>query len=137
MHSKQKGVIGVWAVGLDLVKKGYPVFVELSDLSKTDLIVLVDNKPIKIQVKCCSVQNEVVNISTKKWGPGYNYNYTKDDFDIFAIYVTDLDLCCYISNAVLDSHRSCFSLRTSNAVNNQVNNTHPISDYTDFLRAIK
>jgi hypothetical protein len=65
------------------------------------------------------------------------YVYNKEDFDIFAVYIVSLDLCCYISNTVLDNHRSGIVLRTDNIGNYQVKNTHLISDYTDFLKSIK
>ena len=97
MHSKQIGNIGETAVTLDLMKRGYPVFSEMGDSSKVDLITLVDHKPIKIQVKSYPIINDTIGLCLWSKGPGYKYFYKPDDFDVFAAYVQDLDIVLYFT----------------------------------------
>lgn len=51
LHSKQLGAIGVLRVAAHLMEQGLSVFAEMGDLSRVDLIVLFENRPIKIQVE--------------------------------------------------------------------------------------
>ncbi len=96
-HSKHKGTLGEVAVTKHLLQNGYSVFTEVGDLSRTDLIVLIDKIPIKLQVKSCNAKDGAVEVVSKKSGPGYKYRYQIEDVDVFAIYVLNHDLVFYVS----------------------------------------
>lgn len=98
MHSKEKGNLGELKVASDLVGRGYPVFRELGDNSKVDLIALVDDKCIKVQVKAINSKNGTVSTDTRKSGPNYRFRYTEKQVDIFAIYVPNRDVIFYITS---------------------------------------
>lgn len=135
MHSKIKGNIGETAVALNLMKKGYPVFRELGDNSKVDLIALVEDCPIKIQVKYLTAKNGVVELECKKSGPNYSFVYTLSQVDVFAVYILDKDCIFYISSKELLKHKGsmCFGVEktpTSRSL-------RYIDKYLDFERVLR
>lgn len=97
MHRKEKGNLGELKVAADLVSKGYPVFTELGDNSKVDLIALVANQCIKIQVKAYESSKGSVKLSSHKAGPNYRFQYTLEQLDLFAVYVIDYDVILYVN----------------------------------------
>ncbi len=70
LHSKQLGAIGVLRVAAHLMSKGLSVFAEMGDLARVDLIVLVDDQPIKIQVKTRNLKEGKISVDSRKSGPG-------------------------------------------------------------------
>ena len=54
MHTKSKGNIGEARATVELMRLGLPVFRELGDSAKIDLITIVDKRLITIQVKYCN-----------------------------------------------------------------------------------
>lgn len=98
MHSKQKGDIGEASVIKSLLMSGYPVFTEFGDLSKIDVITIVDTKLVRIQVKNFASQPNAgcFCLSIRKNGPGYRYVYTESDVDVFACYIAAKDCVVYI-----------------------------------------
>lgn len=139
MHAKQKGNCGELAVALDLARKGYAVFTELGDLSKTDLITLVEGKAIKIQVKARNLdkRTNTLPVSTKKDGPNYSYKYTLFDVDIFAILSLDTGDIVYIAAKELLKFSSCMSFRFDDKVYEKDSRAHYIKDYLSFEEAVK
>lgn len=123
---------------MDLTKKGYAVFTELGDLSRTDLIALVGSRPVKIQVKARNLDKRAgtVPVETRKCGPKYAYSYTEDDVDVFAIYILSTEQIFYVGSKELIEHKSIMSFRVTPTKNNQTENTHYVVDYLDFERAI-
>ena len=71
VHRKDFGTIGELTVARHLLGQGYSVFSEYGDNSKVDLIALVDNVPIKIQVKSCNSSKGKVSLFLKKNAKGY------------------------------------------------------------------
>lgn len=120
MHKKDRGTIAELAVAKDLMKRGYSVFSEFGDNSVVDLIALRQGeKPILIQVKATSSNNGKVQFSLKKSGPnGYVYFYLPTDFDLFALYVEDLENVLYVKNdESLNKHTMTFRVTPSNYTN--------------------
>ena len=68
--------------------------------------------------------------------PEYNYTYSVNDFDIFAIYIIDKDLVCYISSHEVLANKTMFKLRFEDAKNNQAKGVRYISDYIDLKNAV-
>ncbi|TXH17910.1 MAG: hypothetical protein E6R03_03120 [Hyphomicrobiaceae bacterium] len=107
MHSKQKGNIGELAVSKDLSLMGYPVFKEIGDLSKVDLLTIVQNQALKIQVKFIAAKrNKRLCVSFRKAGPNYRFSYQAGMVDLFAIYCPDNDQVYYLPFEYLVSKHS-------------------------------
>jgi hypothetical protein len=136
MHSKAKGSLGEISAAAQLISEGYAVFTELGDLSRTDLIVLVDNKPIKVQVKARHLVNGVIHATASKAGPNYRFRYSKEDFDVFALYCIDTKDVFFVNASDVLKQES-FSLRVDDAKNRQKKGVHKASDYKDFRKALR
>lgn len=134
MTSKCKGNIGEMAVAKDLMQQGYSVFTELGDSCRTDLIAIVDNKPIKIQVKAGIEKGGCIGISTFKAGKaGYSYTYTSDDCDVFAVYNLNRDIVSYVGwDYIKENSNGGFGIRYTPPKNNQMNKVHMFNKFEDF-----
>ena len=134
----KKGILGEIAVIKALCALGYDVFQSVGNHSRVDLIVLFEGIPIKIQVKSTYSKDGVVTIYSRKTclNPEYNYTYSMDDFDVFAVYVIDRDLVCFISSREVLANKTMFKLRFEDAKNNQAKSVRYISDYFDFKNAL-
>ncbi len=137
MHAKQKGSLGEISVAKHLIACGYAVFTELGDLSRTDLIVLADNKPIKIQVKACTMKNGAISAKAEKAGPNYNFRYSIDDVDVFALYSLDTDEVFFLKSSEVLTDTSYFAIRLVDAKNNQKIGVNLAKDYKDFRRVLR
>ena len=137
MHAKQKGTCGELAVALDLTSRGYSVFTELGDLSRTDLIVLKDKKPIKIQVKSQHMdkRGKTLSVKTTKDGPNYSYKYQLDDVDVFAIYSLDTKEIVYINAQELLKCTSAMAFRYADGTYQKDSRARYIKDYSSFEKA--
>ena len=134
----KKGVLGEIAVIKALCASGYEVFQSVGNHSRVDLIVLSGGVPIKIQVKSTYSKDGIVTIYSRKTclNPEYNYTYSVNDFDIFAVYIIDKDLVCYISSYEVLANKTMFKLRFEDAKNNQAKGVRYISDYIDLKNAV-
>lgn len=137
LHRKMKGNIGQLAIATDLAKKGYCVFSEMGDLSKTDLIAIVNGVPILIQVKYrAKSSNGTLEILFGKSGPNYRYMYTKDDFDVIAVYCPDNNMCLYISNKELERKGSVY-IRIDRTKQGQEKKVRYFTEFLSFERALR
>ena len=134
----KKGTLGEISVIKDLCTKGYEVFQAVGDSSRVDLIVLIGDSPAKIQVKSTYSKNGVVTVYSRKTclNPDYNYTYSVDDFDVFAVYIIDKDIVCYIPAREVLTNKSMFKLRLEETKNNQKEGIHYVSDYLNFEEAL-
>lgn len=133
MNSKEKGNIGHLAVSKKLTQLGLPVFTEIGDSSKVDLITIVNRKPIRIQVKYITPVKDRITVSLTKAGPNYRFKYDDEDFDVFAIYVPITDSVFFIPLKLISKvNEKSFTLRLKPARNNQKKNVHLASDYQDL-----
>lgn len=137
LHSKQLGAIGVLRVAAALMSEGYSIFAELGDLSRVDLIVLVNHQPVKIQVKTRNLKDARVVVDSRKSGPGYRYRYTADDADVFAVYVPERELILFVSISQILKAKSTFAIRIDGAKNKQDTFVHRYQDYLEFKRALR
>jgi hypothetical protein len=138
LHSKQLGTLGETKVIADLIAKGYEVFKEVGDNSKTDIIALDnDYNPWKIQVKCYSIKDGVVSLSRTKSGPGYSFSYERKHADIYAVYIHEIDFICYISAPELMEKRRSFTIRITPAKNSNTKLVNLAENYSDFERALR
>jgi len=137
MHSKQKGALGEVAVIKDLLRRDYQVFKEIGDLSKVDLIVLVDHVPVKIQVKALVSKHGIVEVNSKKSGPGYSFRYGELDVDIFAVYIIDKDEIFYVSAKEILNNKTTSKFRIVKPINNQLSGIRWVKDYQEFKNALR
>ncbi len=135
MHSKEKGNLGELRIAADLVSQGYPVFTELGDNSKVDLIALVGNKPIKLQVKALKEVNGVVSLDTRKSGPSYSFRYSIEQIDIFAVYVYNRDVIFYISAEELLVSKASRKFRLDKP-KNDCGTSSMVYDYSEFTNCL-
>ena len=129
MHSKRKGNIGQFAVGLALTKLGYSVFTEEGDISKIDIIAEKDGKLIKIQSKAITPTNGCIKIPLKKSGPNYEFHYDPGMFDYFGAYDLEEDKVYLVSSDILKENNTLFNLRKEEPKNKQKNGINVASDY--------
>lgn len=137
LHRKQLGSIGVLRVAAHLMSQGYSVFTERGDLSRVDLIVLVENQPIKVQVKTRNLKDGKIVIDSRKSGPGYMYRYQPEDIDIFAVYIPEKDLVLFLEAGRVLQAKSTTVIRVERSKNNQVEGIHWFEDFLEFGRALR
>lgn len=136
-HSKQKGNLGYSSTIKELHKLGLNVFVELGDNSRIDLIVELNNKLIKIQVKYATEIDGIVILPLKKSGPnGYRYTYTDNDVDVFSVYLPTLDKVIFVPSKIACKNKVAFKIRIAPPKNGQKKGTHLISEFEDFNASI-
>jgi len=129
MHSKRKGNIGQFGVGLALTKLGYSVFTEEGDISKIDIIAEKDGKLIKIQSKAITPVDGCIKIPLKKSGPNYQFYYDASMFDYFAAYDLEDGKVYLVSSNILKENNTLFNLRKESPKNNQKDKINLASDY--------
>lgn len=98
----QKGIITETECQLYFLKKGYMVYLPVTQDTKSDMIVEVNTKLLRIQVKTCHLTktNTGIEISTHSMpGSGDKQGYSKQDIDFFAtsynneIYLIPVEIC--------------------------------------------
>lgn len=137
MHSKQKGNIGELSVCLELSKRGLPVFKELGDLSKVDLITIVKDRCIKIQVKnlLAHNSNNSIPFTINKSGPNYSFTYGEKDVDVFAILLPNSQVIYIGWKDLGDKTNMVF--RIEKTKNGQTKGVNYFEDFLDFDRVLK
>lgn len=138
LHNKTKGALGEIAVAKDLLAKGYQVFVELSDNSRVDLIVMKDDyHPLKVQVKALHSKDGSVIVNATKSGPNYRFRYADYHIDVFAVYVLDKDIIAYVSADLLLAQQKSLTLRIEAPVNKQNQGIHWFAKFAEFEEALR
>ncbi len=135
MNSKLKGSIGELAVAQDLMRQGYPVFTELGDTSKVDLIALIGDRAVKIQVKTGTEVKGVTCFTKFRADKYHKYIYNKDDCDVFALYNLDRDIVCYFGWDTLDE-ANCFNIRYDDRIGKRSNGMRVYTDYLDIHKTL-
>lgn len=129
MHSKRKGNIGQFGIGLELAKLGYSVFTEEGDISKIDIIAEKNGNLIRIQSKGITPNGNCLELKLIKSGPNYKFKYETGAFDYFGIWDLEEHKAYLIPATVLESHNNSFKLRKVPAKNNQKSSVHLAEDY--------
>jgi len=137
LHSKQLGAIGVLRVAAHLMSLGFGVFAEMGDLSRVDLIVLVENRPIKIQVKTRNLKEGKISVDSRKSGPGYRYRYKPEDVDVFAIYIPQKDAILFLNVNQILKAKGTTVIRVDKPKNHQTKRINWFEDYLDFKRVLR
>lgn len=132
MNTKSIGNVGEAFVLAKLVEMGIPVYQQFGDNEPADYIILVNNKPIKIQVKTSTtfkdgkVQFDLCS-STRHRKNGVRHKYTLDEVDAFLCYDFVNKNIFLIRN---DETFYSIIIRYEQPKNNQGWRTH---NYKDFL----
>ena len=126
MHSKRKGNIGSFAIGLELAKLGYSVFTEEGDISKIDIIAEKNGSIIKLQCKAITPKDDCLTLELQKCGPNYRFKYETGFFDYFAIWDLENNKAYLIPEKVLQTHNKAFKIRLIS------NNNHPCNIASDY-----
>jgi hypothetical protein len=129
MHSKRKGNIASFGVGLELTKLGYSVFTEEGDISKIDMIAEKDGEIIRLQVKGVTPVNNTLPLELTKSGPNYSFRYELGYFDYFALWDLENHVGYLISSEVLNINNKRFTLRLNEPKNNQNKHINKAEDY--------
>lgn len=137
-HSKQKGNLGFSATLKEMHKLGFNVFIEIGDNSKTDMIVEVNKKLIKIQVKYATEKDGMVVLPLKKSGPnGYRYTYLENDVDMFSVYLPNEDRIIMVPSKVACQNKNSFNIRYRESRNSQKMGVHLIDEFSDIDRILR
>lgn len=138
MNSKTKGNIGETKLIYELTKRGLQVSIPVGDNAPYDLVVEINNKLYKLQVKYSDEKEQNGSISSPicsknlkiKSMKAYNKAKTyKDYIDLIAIYYKAWDEVVIIPfEEIKNNLNICF--RKEKTKNNQSKNIHYIQDYT-------
>lgn len=98
--TKQKGDIGLTKIIADLTEKEFAVSLPISEHLPYDLVVDIDGKLIKIQVKYS--KKNYINGTTSHPSKKGNIitKYKINDFDYYALYMPEINECVYIPNTI-------------------------------------
>lgn len=113
-HTKTKGDSGLGFVMADLMTKGIPVALPVSEHLPFDLVAIGPTYDLyKVSVKYRKKKKGVVAVEmTSHWSRAKGYGYRgieKDEVDIIAIYCPDENTCYYVDFEEIDV--TTFSLR--------------------------
>lgn len=132
MNSKRVGNIGEAEALSSLVKLGIPVYLQFGDTEPADYIIIVDSKPIKIQVKTSSssTSNSVLfklTASTAHRKNGKKHVYSTDEVDAFICYDIRTQRTFVLKN---DGKATSVIFRYSKPKNKQQMRIRYATDYT-------
>ena len=136
MNKSQQGTVGETRVMYELSKNPYPVFREISDTSKADIITIVNNQCIRIQCKCINSDTNGT-ISVPLESRTSNEVYTKNDFEILAVYVPFLDKLIFLNwNDIGNVQTLTFRHKTGEGKQKNNKNIRLLDNFVSLERAI-
>lgn len=140
MNTKDTGTLAELLVTTSLLKRGYGVSVPVGDNARYDLIVDLNNKLIRVQVKAVTPRKGKLEIPlfTMTYDPtkGKNNrassrNYTADEIDMVIGVDLNSDKMYYIPMSDFDG-ASIVTLRLEATKNNQSKGVRMASDFEKF-----
>lgn len=134
MHTKDMGKMGEALVIAQLLALGTSVFTEFGDNSKVDLIVLdKDHQTHRVQVKTVGRESRTPDCSKlylTKSGPNYQFSYTSDMFDWFAMVDFATKKIAWVRSDIMKEAVRQLTFRHSEAVSGQEVGVRYFDDYT-------
>jgi hypothetical protein len=122
VHPSQKGAIAEVAVALEATKLGIPVFRPVAEGGRTDMILDIGGRLLRVQCKWANRERGVVNVrlrtSRRSNGCYVTTTYRANEIDAVAAYCPDVERC-YLLPIVLVDGRTGIHLRLNRARNNQ------------------
>jgi hypothetical protein len=116
MDTKMKGDIAEMEVQLKALKLGWDVLIPVGDRLPYDLVIIVNGKFIKIQVKSAWLSKEegVYKIDVRRTKTNRRVmkreKYTNDDFNFAIIFISDLNVFYVIPVEVFNSFAGTITL---------------------------
>ncbi len=138
MTPNHKGAIGEIAATKEIMRQGHDVFMAVGHASRVDLMVLdTGGRARRVQVKYTTSSNERAALHLRKacLDPRYNYSYSREDADVYALYVEDKDIVLFVSSSEIFAEKeklSWMSFRFAPSKNNQTKGCRMASDYLTF-----
>ena len=139
MSTKHKGNIGEAKVIADLLEQDLEVAIPFGDNLPFDLIVIDNDYYLwKIQVKYVSTYQGAIRIKNRRQYENtrrrYEYAYSSNQVDVFAVYCPNTDLIYYVSQKEVGDSATFF-LRVKHPGNNQEVGIHWHENYRSFRDA--
>lgn len=133
MNTSQLGTIGETKVIYDIACKGYPIFREISNTSKVDIITIVKKRCIKLQCKYIDTEYDGA-VMVPLYSTTSKEKYSSNDFDILAVYIAFIDKVVYLNWEVLSHVTTTITLRYKINDNKQKNSKliRLVDDYLNF-----
>lgn len=130
-NTKTTGNVGEAKALAKLVELNIPVYQQFGDNEPADYIILVKNKPLKIQVKTSTVFNGEYTLFSLCFNEmhcknGWKHFYSKEEVDAFILYDYKNNICFLLEN---NEEKHNFQIRYSRTKNNQKNNINFASDF--------
>ena len=137
IHKKDRGTIGELTVAIEALANGCSVFTEFGDNSKIDLIIEDPKGKIhKVQVKTVGREPRSPDVSILylyKSGPNYQFTYTVDMVDWFAVFDEQTKKIAWINaGLILTENSSAVNLRHIPPKNGQTKKIRMFEDYMTF-----
>lgn len=98
-HTKFKGNIGLVKTISDLTEKGFSVSIPISEHQHYDIILDINNVLLKVQCKYSTkgyIKRAMSFVNSN--GKSTYRNYKISDFDLYSLYLPNIDKCVYIPN---------------------------------------
>lgn len=137
LPSSLKGAIGELAISKDLVEKGFSVFKDITNYSRTDLVVDDGKDLIRVQVKTrhCNNSNSVKIPSRRSPNQGTkSIAYKDNEVDVFALYIPDIPVIIYIPAYLVLSRMSELWVRVNKILRTDSNSKYLcVQDFLDFI----
>ena len=132
MNSKRIGNVGEAYALARLVEMGIPVYQQFGDNEPADYIILIDNKPLKVQVKSSDTYDgdKVVfdlTSSTVHRTNGDKHKYTIEEVDIFICYDIQTKELFLVRNS---GDMSGITIRYTEPKNNQQQGINYSTDFS-------
>lgn len=133
MHKKDMGKMGEALVIAQLLSNGYSVFTEFGDNSKVDLIVLnSSHQTHRVQVKTVGRESrtpECSKLYLTKSGPSYQFSYSEDMFDWFAMVDHQTSKIAWVPSSVMRDAVRQLTFRHTKATSGQEAGVRYFDDY--------
>lgn len=91
----------------------------------------------RIQIKCTTSRKGRAELSLEKktLNPKYNYSYTRNDVDVYALYIEDRDIVVFVPSSLVflnKEQRKSFTFRLDPPKNNQVKGCNTVDQFLKF-----
>lgn len=133
VNNKYKGELGEIGVIYQLIKLHIPISIPYSDNFNYDLIIEINNKLYKVQVKSSTIENSkdsvIFDLRTNNWYKRKIIKNPYKDIDIIICYDINKELAFLLLKSDFDEKQT-FTIKYKKCKNNQIKNVHY---YNDFL----
>lgn len=133
-NTSRIGTIGELAITSHLLNLGWDVFKEVTGSAEIDLVALKNGRFIRVQVKCQKLSRNGAVVFKRALGGKEKFVGT--EFDVYAIYVPEKNLACFISMSELTQNGLTFSVRVIPAQNGAKKNIRIFTEFDSFERAV-